>query len=133
MHILLLDLSLGLGAKSNFQGSALVIGAVRAGDQLLVLALEGEPGLEIVLLGGGVVQSTRDDGHDTVWNAKGLVEFLGVGDHVVKLLPGLLWVSEDELLDLLELMDTENTPSITAVRTSFSSVASGETSVPFER
>jgi len=37
--------------------------------------LEREPSLEIVLLGGGEVEGTGDDGNDPVWNPKRLVEF----------------------------------------------------------
>lgn len=67
--------------------AGLVVGAVGAGDELLVLALEGEPGLEIVLLGGSVVERTRDNANHTVGQAEGLVELLGSVDHLVEVGP----------------------------------------------
>ena len=38
-------------------------------------ALEREPSLEIVLLGGSEVEGTGDNGDDPVWNFKGLIKF----------------------------------------------------------
>ena len=38
--------------------------------------LEGEPSLEIVLLGGSEVEGTGNDGDDPVRNLERLVEFL---------------------------------------------------------
>ena len=67
--------------------AGLVVGAVGAGDELLVLALEGEPGLEIVLLGGSVVERTRDNANNAVGKAEGLVELLGSVDHLVEVSP----------------------------------------------
>ena len=75
------------GNVPDLKLAGLVVGAVGAGDELLVLALEGEPGLEIVLLGGSVVESTRDNADDTVGQAEGLVELLGSVDHLVEVSP----------------------------------------------
>lgn len=63
----------------------------------------------------GVVQSARDNADDLVGEAKALVELLRSTDHLVEELPALLGLAEDELLDLLELVDTEDTPGIAAV------------------
>lgn len=60
---------------------------LRAGDKLLEFTLVREPSLEIKLLGGSVVESAGDDGDNTVGDAEGLVESLGVGDHVLEHLP----------------------------------------------
>jgi hypothetical protein len=102
---------------------------LRARDELLEFTLVGEPSLEIELLGGGVVESARDDGDDAVWDAEGLVESLGVGDHVLEHLPRLLGLGNAELLDLGELVDTEDTPDILAVSTGLLAEAGGITSV----
>lgn len=129
VHVLLLDLGLELVTEADLQCAGLVVGAVRAGDELLVLTLVWEPSLKIVLLGGGVVERAGDDLNNTVWDAKGLVELLGVPDHLLEGLPGLLWVGEHELLNLLELVDTENSPRVASVRSSLSAVAGGESGV----
>lgn len=129
VNVLLDVVSLGDSTVSNVKVSALVVGTVGARNELLVLSLEGEPRLQVVLLGGSVVESTGNDGNNTVGKAKGLVELLGVGDHVVKGLPRLLGLSDDKLLDLLELVDTEDTPGILSVGTGLTTVTGGESSV----
>lgn len=62
-----------------------VVGTVRARDQLLVLSLVREPSLQVIFDSGSIVETTRDNVDQAVRDAKGLVEFTGVGDHVVKL------------------------------------------------
>lgn len=100
MDILLLDVRLELVAESNFKCPGLVVRAVRARHELLVLALEGEPGFEIVLLRCGIVQGTRNNGGNAVWNAQRLIKILGDGDHIFECFPRLLWVGKNKLLDL---------------------------------
>lgn len=72
---------------ADLEFSSLVVGAVGAGHELLVLTLEWEPGLQVVLLGGSIVESTGNDGDDAVGDVQGLVEFFGGVDHLVKVLP----------------------------------------------
>lgn len=115
VDVLLLRLRLGLCAVADLEGPGLVVGAVGAGHELLVLALEGEPGLEVELLGGGVVERPGYDGDDLVGEAEALVELLGDGDHVVEGVPGLLGVGEEELLDLLELVHAVDSPGVPTV------------------
>jgi len=54
--------------------------------------------------------------------------FRGLND-IFKFFPGLLRLAVNELLDLFELMDAENTPDISTMRASFLSEASRDTSV----
>ena len=100
VHIGLLQISGLLGTVTDLQSAGLVIGAVGAGDKFLVLLLEGEPSLQVVLLGGGVVESTRNNLDNLVGKTQGLVELLGGVHHVLKCLPGVLGLSKDELFDL---------------------------------
>ena len=100
VHVLLPRVRLRLGAEADLEVSALVVEAVAAADQLLVLALEGEPRLEIKLLAGGVVESAADNGHDLVGETQALVELLADANHVLKRLPALLGVRQEELLNL---------------------------------
>lgn len=129
VHVLLFDLSLELVSEADLKGAGLVVGAVGAGDELLILALVWEPSLKIVLLGGSVVKGSGNDLDHTVWDAEGLVELLGVADHLLEGLPRLLWVGKDELLDLLELVDTENSPCVASVGASLSAIAGGKSGV----
>ena len=101
MHVHLLGVGLALGAVADVERARLVVGAVGARHQLLVLALEGKPGLEVVLLGRRVVERARDDGHDAVGDAERLVEGFRDGDHVVEGAPGVVGFGEEELLDLI--------------------------------
>lgn len=76
-----------LSTEANLQLPSLVVCAVGAGNELLVFALEGEPGFEVVFLCGRVVQGTGHDRDNLVGKAKGLVELFGGGNHLVKGLP----------------------------------------------
>ena len=107
----------------------LVVSAVGAGDELAVDAESREPRLNVVLLGGGVVEGARDDGNNAVGDLERLDEVLGSGDHLVESGPGLLGVAEDELLDLLELVDTEHAPRVLAVRAGLLAEARGDAGV----
>lgn len=129
MDICLLDVRLLLATKPYLQVSGLVVSAVGARHELLELALEWEPCLQVELLGSRVVEGARDNGNDLVRQAERLVESLGDTDHLVEHLPGLLGVSEHKLLDLGELVDTEDTPGIATVCTCLSPVAGGVTTV----
>jgi hypothetical protein len=130
VHVLLLGVDLRLGAVSDLERAGLVVGAVAARDELLVLALEGEPRLEVELLGRRVVERARDDGDDLVRQAETLVEVLRVVDHVVERLPRLLGVREQELLDLLELVDAVDAPALLAVVACLATVARAVASIP---
>lgn len=116
MTVLLLRVALFLDSAAHLEPAALVVGAVRARHKLLVLALEGEPCLQVVLHRRRVVQRTGHDGHNTVGNLQALVELLRVRDHLVEHLPGARGVRDAELLDLLKLVHTENAPGVLAVR-----------------
>lgn len=89
-----------------------VVRAVRARDELLVRALEGEPRLEVVLLRRREVERAGDDSDDAVGDAEALVERLRGADHLVEHLPALLWGRHAELLDLLELVHPEDAPHV---------------------
>lgn len=112
VDVLLLAVAHLLDAATDLQVARLVVSAVGARNQLLVGTLEGEPSLQIILLGSSVVQGSRDDRDNAVGETQGLVEVFRVLDHVVKHLPGLLGLSQTELLNLLELVDTEDTPGV---------------------
>lgn len=78
----------------------LVVRAVRAGHKLAVRLQGGEPRLEVVLLGGGVVQLARHDVHDVEREAQGLVEVARDLDHLLLHRRRLLRRGDAELLDL---------------------------------
>lgn len=75
-----------------------VVGTVGARDQLLVLSLVREPSFQIVLDGRGVVQTTRYNIDDSVWELKRLVELFRVFNHHVEHLRRLLGLTHDELM-----------------------------------
>ena len=52
--------------RKGTEAARLVISAVRARDELTVVAEGREPSLKVVLLGGSVVELARDDGHNVV-------------------------------------------------------------------
>ena len=107
----------------------MVISAVGARDELSPVVVAGEPGFEIVLGSSSIVELSRNDIHNSVRKFKGLIESFGSLDDLLEFVPGFLGFAVNELLYLLELMDTENTPDITTVRACFLSEASRDTSV----
>mmetsp|Transcript_44103 Transcript_44103/g.137324 ORF Transcript_44103/g.137324 Transcript_44103/m.137324 type:complete len:201 (+) Transcript_44103:153-755(+) len=110
--VLRLESALGL------HGPRLIVQAIGAGHELSVLSaalvIARKPALQIVLLGRSVVELSRDDGHSPVRDSEGLVELLSHADHLLVLLPRLLRLRQSELLDLLELVHTENPANVTA-------------------
>lgn len=116
VDVRLLDVGLLLDAETDLEVARLVVGAVGARDELLELALVGEPGLEIELLRGGVVERAGHNGDDAVGDAERLIEGLAVGDHVLEHLPRLLGLRDAELLHLCELVHAEDAPDVLAVR-----------------
>jgi hypothetical protein len=149
MHIHLLRVGSRLWRITipDLKFSSLVICAVGARDKLLVLALEWEPSFEVVLLCCGIVQGAGDDGYDLVGELECFVKFLGVGDHGVELFPGVFRLAKDELFNLssvsiaeriqatsedylLKLVNTEDTPSILAVRSCLFPETCAVTGVP---
>lgn len=107
MNVRLLRVGRLLHAVADLELAGLIVRAVGARHELLVLALEREPGFEIPLLGGGVVEGARDDGDDLVGEAEGLVEFFRGVDHLVESFPGLLGVGDDELFNLSILLTSK--------------------------
>ena len=114
---------------AGLQSTGLIISAVRARDKFSPVVVAGEPGFEIVLGSSGIVELSRDDVHNSVRTLEGLIERFGSLDDLLEFLPRVLGFAVNELLDLLELMDTENTPDIATMRACFLSKASGDTSV----
>lgn len=100
MHVLLARVRGPLATISDIQRPGLIVRAVGAGHEFLVLALEGKPGFEVVFLGGGVVEGAGDDSDDAVGEAEGLVEGFGGVDHGVEGFPGGFGGGEEELFDL---------------------------------
>lgn len=84
----------------------LVVKAVGAGYELAVGGGSWEPGFKVVLFGGSIVQLPRHDVDHPVGQAQALVEFLGVGDHLLKHLPGgvAMRAHNRKLLHLLKLV-----------------------------
>lgn len=76
MNISFLSVGLHLGTKPNLESSRLVVGTVRAGNQLFILALEGKPGFQVIFLSRGIVERTRNYSNNLVWQSETLVELL---------------------------------------------------------
>lgn len=89
-----------LNAKANLESSGLIVEAVGARNQLLVFLLEWEPRLQVVFLSSGIVQCTRNNRHNVIGELKRLVKLLGIRHHVVKGLPRVFGLGQNELLDL---------------------------------
>lgn len=129
VYVLLFGVVGFLGTVTSLHGTSLVVGTVGARDEFSPLSKGGEPRLEIKLLGSSVVELSRNDVDDLVRKSKRLVESLSNLEHLTVHLPRLGRVGDSELLDLLELVNTEDSPSILSVRTGLLTEASRKTSV----
>ena len=108
---------------SNTKVSWLEISAVRAWYKLSIGIVSREPCLEVIFLGSSVIQSSRHDGYDFIREIQRLIELLRMLYHLLEHLPWFLRLCDAKLFNLLELMDSENTPSIFAMSSSFLSKA----------
>mmetsp|Transcript_35954 Transcript_35954/g.90791 ORF Transcript_35954/g.90791 Transcript_35954/m.90791 type:complete len:226 (+) Transcript_35954:975-1652(+) len=99
-----------VGAHADVQAAGLEVCAVGARHQLAEGLGRGEPRLQVVLLGGCVVQLAAHDVDHVVGQAQGLVERLGVGQHLLHHVPAAVavWRGDAELLHLLKLVDAED-------------------------
>lgn len=115
--------------EANLHAAGLEVRAVRARNELAVVTHTREVALNVVLLGSGGVQLSRNDVDDLVREAQRLVELLGNAQKGLVHLPRLLGRGDDELLNLLELMHTEDTPGITTMSASLLTEASRVTGI----
>jgi hypothetical protein len=76
MNIGLLCIRRFLSTIPNFQSPSLVIRAIGARNQFLILSLEWKPRFKVILLRRCVVQSPGHDGNYLEGKSKRLVEFL---------------------------------------------------------
>lgn len=108
VDVLLVLVRLLRRATANLHRARLVIGAVTARHQLAIRVVAGEPALQVVLLGGSVVQRARNDVDDVVGKSERLVELATVLDHVFVHVPTLLRLANHKLLHLVELVNAED-------------------------
>ena len=125
MHVFLVTLVVLAMAEPDTELPRLEVKAVRARHKLTVRAITREPALDVILLGCGVVQLARNHENNTEWKTKCAKELASVVDHLVVDLVAFttMWACDAELFDLLELVDTEDTPVILARSTSLLSEA----------
>jgi len=93
----------------------LIIRAVRAGNEFSVALRRGEPRFQVKLPGGRVIKGSRHDIHDPVRKVECLVELPGQINHHVVQAPRKLWLADDQLLYLFELMNAEYAEGVTAM------------------
>ena len=118
-------------AVANAQTPRLIIGAVGAGDELAESARAREPRLQIVLLRRGIIQRPAYNDHDAIGKSEDFVKLLGVADHLLQHLPGLVvaGLGDAELFDFLELMDAKDAAGVAAMRAHLLPEAAGEAGV----
>ena len=125
------DLVIGvLQSVSGLKSPRLIVSAIRARDELPEGIVTWEPGFQVVLLGCCIVELSRHDIDDLVRQSEALVKQLRSLDHFLELVPRLVGLTVDELLDLLELVDSEDTPDVSTVRASLLTEAGRDTCVP---
>lgn len=112
-----------LDSISHLKAARLVVRTVGAGYQFSVGIISWEPGLKIVLLGSSIIQLTCTDEDDSIRETKRLHEGFRYFDHSPMLGNGLFRFTDHKLLNLLKLMDPEDTPCVLTMSTSLLSEA----------
>lgn len=102
----------------NQASRSLFIEAALSVDELVLFALTRNSTFQC-REGHRHTQRSANNGNDLVRQSQALVKLFARSQHVLKRLPALFRVSDDELLDLLKLVDTEDAPRVFAVRTGF--------------
>src|SRR6267143_2147541 len=102
-------------AGADVEPPLLVVRAVAAADYLSVVSLPREPGLDVVLLCRYGADVPRTDIHDPIRDLKSAVDRLAVRSELLVPRPAVLGSTENELLDLVELMHAEQAFRVDAV------------------
>lgn len=97
---------------TSLQHPRLVVRAVRHRNQLPEPALPRKPGLEIYLPARSIVQLPRYDIDYPVGHPQRLVKLLRIAEHPLHFDLALLWAAHNELLDFLELVDSEQSVDV---------------------
>jgi hypothetical protein len=97
--------------------------------QFSVSVVSWEPGFQIVFLGCSIVKSARNDVNDSVRKVKSLIKLFRQGNHFFMNFPRVFGLAKDKLLDFFKLMDSENTPVVFSMGSSFLSETGGNATV----
>lgn len=124
-----MELIRSLKVVAAFESSRLIVSAVRAGDKFTPIIVAREPSFKVVFGRGSVIELSRNNVDNAVRKFESLIEGLRSFNQLLELFPTVLRLAVNELLDLFELVDAENTPDITPVRSSFLSKTSRDTSI----
>ena len=86
----------------------LIVCAVRTRYKFSVFLGVWKPSFKIIFLGSSIIESTRNNHNDLVWESERLVEFLRVGQHFFVHFPRVFWLGDAKLFNFFELMDSED-------------------------
>lgn len=103
----------------DFKISCLEICTVGARYKLSVCIITWEPGFQIIFFGCSIVQSSGYNVDNLIREFKRSHELFGCSNHLLMHCPRILWPCQNKLFNFFELMDSENTPSIFSMCTSF--------------
>lgn len=128
MNVLFL-FNIGVFAGEHFyvKTSGLKVQTIRTRDQFSISIIPREPSLQVIFHSSCVIKSTTDNRNHSIRQFKGLVKFFSNSDHLMEFVPTLRWISNAKLLNFLELMNSENSPSIFSMSSSLFSKTSRKT------
>src|SRR3989344_3210415 len=111
----------GFAAVTDIETPGLEIVEIRVGVGLAVFALTGEPGLDVVFAPLARAHVAGAHQQDVIWQFEGLEQFFGVSENGVVHFAGHFFIGDgvDDLLDLVKLMEAENTFGVLAVGADF--------------
>ncbi len=108
------DLTTVLGAVARVHAPRLELAAERAGRDLAVHVLSGQPHLDVVGLLRGKAHVAGAERDQAVVQIEPAQDFLGAGEHALVLVPALLGRGDGDELDLVELVLADHAARILA-------------------
>ena len=114
-----------LVTEADVQPPSLVVGRVRAGGDLPVALLARDPGLDVVLLGGGRSEIAGGGDHDPVGDAEAGDDVLLDGEDLLVVVARTLREGEEEHLHLVELVHPEDAAGVAPGGAGFTPKAGG--------
>lgn len=117
-------------SASYFKVSSLEIRAVRARNKLSIGIVSWEPCFKIILFGSCIIKSSGNNINNLVGQLERSHKLFRSGNHFFMQCPRVFWLGQNKLLNLFELMNSENSPGVFTMGSCLLSETCGSSCVP---
>ena len=105
-------------SDSNTKASWLIVRAIWTWHKLTISFISWEPCFQIIFHCSSIIQCSWNNLDNLIWKLQWFIKFFRCCYHFFQFVPRVLRLAKNELFNLLKLMDSENTPYISTVRSS---------------